>query len=166
MPHAQARRAVAPTRRAGGLGAVPKAAFVLVLLVAGTAAAQSMYKWVDEKGVTHYSQEPPPDASKASKVTPKVTPPSNPNATASEDWKGKDADFRRRQVERSQKEQADEKAAAKRAQQCEQWKGRVSFLQDGRIYRDNPDGSRTFLDESQRASEIAKAQERASEYCR
>jgi hypothetical protein len=141
--------------------------FAVVLVFQSlTCGAQTMYKWVDEKGVTHFSQDPPPDDKKATKVTPKVTPPSNPSAAPSDDWKGKDADFKRRQVERAQKEKVDEKEAARRAQLCEQWRGRVNFLQDGRIYRDNSDGTRTFLDESQRASEIAKAREREAEYCR
>jgi hypothetical protein len=125
-----------------------------------------MYKWVDEKGVTHFSQDPPPDDKKAQKLTPRVTPPSNPKAAAPEDWKAKDADFKRRQLERSQKEAAEEKDAARDAQLCDRWRSRVAFLQDGRIYRDNPDGTRTWMDESQRASEIAKAKEAAARYCR
>ena len=149
MPYAAARRTLA----------------LAAALAAFGAGAQTMYKWVDEKGVTHYSQDAPPDDRKATKVTPRVTPPSNPQAP-SDDWKGREADSKRRQVERAQKEKVDEKEAAKRAQLCEQWKGRVTFLQDGRIYRDNPDGTRSFLDESQRASEIAKAKERVSENCR
>lgn len=36
----------------------------LLLLCAGAASAQ-VYKWVDEKGVTHYSDMPPPPTSKA-----------------------------------------------------------------------------------------------------
>jgi hypothetical protein len=137
-----------------------------VLLIPGLTFAQTMYKWVDEKGVTHFSEHPPPDDKKAQKVTPKVTPPSSPGATSSENWKAKDADFKRRQVERSQKEKADEKDAAKNAQLCDQWRSRVAFLADGRIYRDNPDGTRSWMDESQRAAEIAKAKENAAHYCR
>jgi hypothetical protein len=39
-------------------------AAALLLLCAGAASAQ-VYKWVDDKGVTHYSDMPPPPASKA-----------------------------------------------------------------------------------------------------
>ena len=37
-------------------------AAMLTLAVAGQAAshASGIYKWVDEKGITHYSQDPPP----------------------------------------------------------------------------------------------------------
>lgn len=36
---------------------------VAMLAAAATAGAQQMYKWVDAKGVTHYSDTPPPPAS-------------------------------------------------------------------------------------------------------
>jgi hypothetical protein len=148
MPHAAIGRAVA----------------ALALLAATAAAAQTMYKWVDEKGVTHFSESPPPDGS-ASKITPRVTPPSSPAAPA-DDWKAKDAEFRKRQIERSQKEQTDAKSAAKRQSQCDRARSRLSFLRNtGRIYRDNPDGTRTFMDESERDEEMSRAREVEREAC-
>ncbi len=35
---------------------------------AAPAAAQSAYKWTDEKGVVHFSDQPPPDEAKAEQV--------------------------------------------------------------------------------------------------
>jgi glutaredoxin len=35
-------------------------ALILIVLFAGNACADSFYKWIDEKGVTHYSEAPPP----------------------------------------------------------------------------------------------------------
>lgn len=58
---------------------VAAAAFVLPLL-AGVAGAQEVYKWKDAKGVTHYSDAPPPGA-KATKSTVKTTA-ATPAATA------------------------------------------------------------------------------------
>jgi hypothetical protein len=40
------------------------AVFTLILLVGGAASAATVYKWVDEHGVTHYSDQPQPGASK------------------------------------------------------------------------------------------------------
>lgn len=40
------------------------AAFTIALLCLGTASAQ-VYKWVDDKGVTHYSDQPPPPSTPA-----------------------------------------------------------------------------------------------------
>lgn len=134
------------------------------------AAAQTMYKWVDEKGTTHFSQHPPPDATtekKASKVTPKVQQPSGGAAYDPNAWKGKDAEARKRQIERGQQEQASAEDTAKRAQVCDRARSRLAFLQNTHIiYRDNPDGSRTFLEDKQRDAEIAKARQVADEACR
>jgi hypothetical protein len=143
---------------------------VLCLLAAMPAGAQTMYKWVDEKGTTHFSESPPPDEKtekKASKVTPRVTPPSGPVTPSTTDWKAKDAEFRQRQIERGQQEQAEAKDASKRQAACDRARSRIAFLRNTNlIYRDNPDGSRSWMDESQRAQEISRAQDVERETCR
>jgi hypothetical protein len=40
----------------------------LLVLVAGHAAAQSVYKWTDAQGTVHYTDQPPPSGSKATTV--------------------------------------------------------------------------------------------------
>jgi hypothetical protein len=157
MPHATAERALI--------------ALAGLILAAGVAQAQTMYKWVDEKGTTHFSENPPPDdgKTKASKVEPKVTPPSSP-ASASRDtpekWRAQEADFKRRQVERNQREETSEREKAQRANACESAKRRVAFLANThRIFRDNADGSRTWLTDSQREQEIDKMRDVVREKC-
>ena len=143
-----------------------------LLLGAGLAHAQPMYKWVDEKGTTHFSQSPPPDdgKTKATKVEPKVTPPSSSPDTASRDspekWRAQEAEFKRRQLERGQREEAEGRNQAKRAQACETARRRVAFLTNThRIYRDNPDGSRTWMTDAQREQEMDKARDVVKEAC-
>ena len=78
VPHAETGRAMRP--------------FVLACLVALplAAAAQQMYKWVDEKGVTHYSDSPPPDGkADAKKIDIRPVPPSAPVA-APPTWQQKE----------------------------------------------------------------------------
>jgi hypothetical protein len=41
-----------------------EALFTLILLAGGVASAATVYKWVDEHGVTHYSDQPQPGANK------------------------------------------------------------------------------------------------------
>ena len=149
--------------------AIGRALVLAAAFAAAGVGAQTMYKWVDEKGTTHFSEHPPADAKtekKASKVTPKVTPSSSgtydPNA-----WKGKEAEAKKRSVERGQQAQSDAKDASKRAELCDRAKSRVAFLQNsGAIFRDNPDGSRVFMEDKQRDAEIARAREVANEACR
>ena len=169
MPHTSIGRAVSPGRRASGTGPGPKLAFAAALLVPALCCAQTMYKWVDEKGVTHFSETPPPDdkgKAKASKVTPKVTPPSNPGAYNPEAWRTQDSDARKRQIERGKGEQSEAKDREQRQVACNRARSRLSMLQNTQIiYRDTPDGSRSFMSDSERDAEIARAKDAAREYC-
>ena len=66
--------------------------FFITLLVATTLAQATVYKWVDENGVTHYSDQPNPGAQKvtvapaqtytAPKPPVPTTPPAPPAASA------------------------------------------------------------------------------------
>ena len=51
---------------------------IALLVAAAPAAAQQIYRWVDAKGTTHYSQDPPPPGVKAIQVPIRVEegPPS------------------------------------------------------------------------------------------
>lgn len=145
-------------------------ALILVagLLLATAAPAQKMYKWVDEKGVTHFSENPPPDGTKATTVEPKVTPPSGPVAPpkgAAESWREKEADFRKRQIERGQRDQADARETAQKQQRCDEARRKLAFYSSGRIFRDNPDGTRTWMEESQRESMLERQREVVRESC-
>jgi len=129
------------------------------LALAVAAPAQQMYKWVDEKGVTHFSADPPPDnaKAKAQKYEPKVTPPSGEVKPPSENpskWSGQEADFRKRQIERGKAEEADAKQAKVRASRCDEAKRKLEWYESGRIYRDNPDGTRVWMEESQRTAKL------------
>lgn len=50
-----------------------RALLVLLMLVAPLAAAAEVYKWVDEKGVVHYTDQPPADDAKPAKLPPLQT---------------------------------------------------------------------------------------------
>lgn len=171
MPHPAVGRAVSPGRRASGIGPGRKLAFALALLVpALSCSAQTMYKWVDEKGTTHFSEHPPPDEKtekKASKVTPKVIPPGNPAAYDPKGWKAQDAELRKRQIDRGARDKAEAQDNEKRAAACERARSRLATLTNStRIFRDNPDGSRTYYDDAQREAEVARAREAADQSCR
>jgi hypothetical protein len=154
MPHLAAGRALA----------------LAALLAACPAAAQTMYKWVDEKGVTHFSQEPPADAKiekKATKVTPKVIPPSGGGAYDPNAWKTRDAEARKRGIERGQQAQSDAKDDAQKAAACENARSRLSMLQTtAPIFKTNPDGSRTYIEDKEREAGIARAKEVEAQACR
>jgi|GEM_PF-2255530 len=51
------------------------AVLAVALLSAGTPAQARIYKWVDNGGITHYSQEPPPNG-EVQVINPRAAPPS------------------------------------------------------------------------------------------
>src|SRR3954467_3777223 len=70
--------------------------FIALLLSAGAAFGQ-VYRWVDEKGITHYGAQPPQGA-KAREIEDKLaTPPGA--APRGDDWQQKDREFRQRQIQ-------------------------------------------------------------------
>ena len=73
-------------------------------------AAAAMYKWVDEKGVTHYSESPPPDGKASASSCPRHH--LRRSSGDVQTWKDRDLDFRRRRLEQ---EQAQEKATQRRS---------------------------------------------------
>lgn len=170
MPDASPGRAVSPGRRASVAGPGPRLALAIALLVPALCCAQTMYKWVDEKGVTHFSESPPPDeksGNKATKVTPKVTPPSGSGAYDPDAWKSRDAEARKRQIERGKAEVSDAKDRERRQEACNRARSRLASLQNTQVfYKDNPDGTRSFMDDKAREAEKARAQDAIREYCR
>lgn len=138
----------------------------------GLAHAQTMYKWVDEKGTTHFSESPPPDdpkgkPAKATKVEPKVIPPSSSSAYKdnAEKWRAQETDFKKRQIERGQKEAADEQDKAKRTADCNRARTRLANYQSRRIYKDNPDGTRSWVEDKERDAEIESMKDYIRQRC-
>jgi len=59
------------------------ASIIIILLVAATATA-TIYKWVDEKGTTHYSESPPPKPkiqAKEVEIAPSTPKPTLPDTS-------------------------------------------------------------------------------------
>lgn len=121
-------------------------------------AGAALYKWTDSKGVVHYSDQPPVGDYKTEMVG-KAPPPSNPNAV--KDMANKEAEFKKRQLERVETANKIDKAradSAKLKEFCAQAAGQMMALQQTNvaIYRVNEKGERVFLEEADRKSEMAR----------
>ncbi len=116
-----------------------------------------MYKCVDERGVTHYTDKPRPDC-KGSKVDIRPIPSiSGKAATHSADLAGQDADFKRRQIERAQAESKDKTALDQR---CSRLRREESWLShSGRITQTDAQGQRVFVDDATRDARLAQVRE-------
>ena len=141
-----------------------RAALLALALVALAAMAQPMYKWVDEKGVTHFSESPPPDG-KATKVEVKPTGTEKPRT---DDWKERELESRQR---RAQKDGAEDETRKKeereRAQRCTRaQEGLDTVTNSRRVYRLDDKGERVYMEDAERPAAIEKWRQEAQRYCR
>src|SRR5439155_26169513 len=132
---------------------------VMAFLVASCvgSAHAALYKWTDANGHVVYSDQPPPGEVKT-EVLNAPPPPANPNAA--KEMVQKDADFKKRQIERADaanKTTKDRALAAQRAESCKQVKLQLMQLDDSKLVlqRLNDKGERDVMDAAGRARERA-----------
>jgi hypothetical protein len=141
---------------------------LLLLPLAFAAVSQPMYKWVDEKGVTHYSETPPPDG-KAQKVEVKPSGPAG-GAAAPENWKQRELDARQKRLERGQreeKEKAEEhNASATRTNRCNRARRGLQVLErQVPVYEFNDKNEKVYITDEDRAREIEEWKKIIRENC-
>jgi hypothetical protein len=152
---------------------------ILLLLLAcsfvSSQAGAAIYKWVDEKGVTHYS-ESPPSSQKTQEVqtAPAAAPAGNAKSQQKElSPQEVEIDFRRRRLEAAEREQkqTDDANAAKRkiALRKEACIDARNYLEDLEshvpVYRLNERGERDYLEDKDRPASGAKAKKAIAENC-
>ena len=154
----------------------PTTFFLAVGFTLFTAHANAqVYKCVDAKGKTVYSQSPCPANSKsktldANPAPSSAAPASSGAAKGPVDPRKADAEFKKRQLEEQaaakKASEKDEEAKVK-AENCGRAKGSLAqYEAGGRITRYNAKGEREFLNDDEIAREKARAQDMVSQYCK
>ncbi|HEY7773283.1 MAG TPA: DUF4124 domain-containing protein [Marinagarivorans sp.] len=122
-------------------------------LIAMPSTAGEYYKWVDENGVSHFSERPPKEAT-AEKVKTSARPPTTEEVDAAES---------------AEQEALVDEPKAKIGQdpaRCTAEQNRLKQLSSGaRIRMQNPDGGFYYLDERQIQQEMQKSRQAISESC-
>ena len=144
-------------------------AVLLLAAFLATGAFAQVFKWVDENGKTHYGEKPPPGVKATELGVPAASPGQAP-AASTPDWKEKDLEFKKRQIERERKENVDEatkrRRTAVRASECAEARRRLSRLQEQiPLYTRDSKGDRTYLEDKDRPGEVAKQQRLIAENC-
>jgi len=134
-------------------------------LGAAPAYSQSMYKWVDEKGHTVFSETPPPAGVKGEKIEVRTQPAEKP---AVESWKQREQEFRERRakqgVDEEKARQADE---ANRERRCYDAKVKYDRMtRAGRVFRLDDKGERVYYNDDERAAQAEEARRDMASYCR
>ena len=141
---------------------------LLILAGLATGAQATMYKWVDENGVTVYSQTPPATG-KSTEVKPPPPPAESPE-TARQRLnqrlqKLEDAAEDRELVETKQNEQ--EKRSDVFKANCSAAQNNLRNLEGNpRKLVGRPDGSYVRLDEEERQELLQKSREQVEKFCK
>ena len=140
------------------------AAFVF----SASAVAGEIYKWVDEDGNVHYEDRPTGDDVERVAVVSNNT--SNSSVQAGIDrrraYEASQADARSAREEEKRKAEEVAKIAAEREQKCADSRARMErYLQARRLYKEDEQGGREYLDDEQVMEARAQAQEDIQAYC-
>jgi hypothetical protein len=140
-----------------------------MLLLALNALAQGgLYKWVDEKGVVHYSDAPPPGkAGGKLQVKPQPSLDSSQAVPRTRSWQEQlqDSNERRFQDEKKQKEA--QQKAQEAEQKCQRARNALDSLKRERpLYRVDKEGERSFMEDEERRRLIDGWQQQADASCR
>ena len=130
-----------------------RALVLAALLASGTAVQAQMYKCVDERGVTHYTDKPRPGC-KGGPVDIRPIPSLSGSVTErGQDFEREAADFKRRQNER---ERAAAKERAELAARCKSLRQEQARLSSGRpLAQVNANGERVYLPDQVRDQRLA-----------
>jgi hypothetical protein len=151
---------------------------VVALAVAlASPAFGQQYKWTDSSGHVQYGDVPPPGV-KATRLRggPTGPAPAAPKADAKGAAKGplspaeQEAAFRKRQLDEhkaQEKAQQDESKQIAKQENCTNAQAQLAQLESGqRIMQFDAKGERHFMDDSERAAQIAKARQSMNEWCK
>ncbi len=141
---------------------------VVGILVLNGSATAAMYKWVDEQGVTHYSQHPPKD-NEAERLRPPPPPATDP-AAAQQKLQDKVKGFDERRgaaQEAAAKAEQDAAEQQRRQKACEAARRNLQVLQAGgnRLIQ-TPDGEYIRPTDEYRNEQMSKARKIIEENCK
>lgn len=144
-------------------------ALVSLSLMVAPVSAQ-MYRWVDEQGKVHYTDQPPPEKAKSGKKLDIPNQPASPAADATKTSKDKELEFRKRQTDAAtadekQKKADEEKQAA--AANCDSARKNLRSLEEGgRVFTYNEKGERAYMSDAEREKSMATAKKAIADWCK
>ena len=129
--------------------------------------AGQIYKWVDENGKVHFGDRPKPE-NQATKV--KVKKGNSISAPQGERLRKQQLLLEHFERKRTQKREAEKKQEAKQAKfdaGCRNLRATLTNYENSRgIYIEKPDGTKSYLSDSQRRGEIERLRGMLAEHCR
>ena len=130
-------------------------------------ANAQVYKWVDEKGKTHYGERPPQGKSAKEVEQRLANPGAAPGTAAQPSWKEQDIEFRRRRIESDQTEAARKQEQDAQRRACKQARDRLALYKSARgVFSLDEKGERVYQSDNERNAANARLEQQISEHCR
>ncbi|WP_455203446.1 DUF4124 domain-containing protein [Kaarinaea lacus] len=148
---------------------------LICLCLLTTAQAGSVYKWVDEEGNIHYSQDPQHRSAQEMDVKTKpASSDSGSDGDAKEDayeaQTGKKPKDDKDKARREHEEKEQQAMAAKKAEQKQKncqiaMKRRATIAAGGRLYEVDEKGERHYWSDAEREAKLAEAEQQVADWC-
>lgn len=141
---------------------------LLVLSAFATfAGAESVYKWVDSEGKTHYGDKRPSSGTDRQQIELKKAPAAN-SSIASRNSRTQRLlqSFRQeREEKKAERNAAAEKKKERKALCAEAVKTQKIYKNSSYLYDHDDEGERVILTDEQQAQEMARAQAEVDKWC-
>ncbi len=141
----------------------------LTLIVGGAATASEIYKWTDDEGNLHYGDRP---SGAATEERLALSYNRTNNGAVQQRVQTRADTQAERQKARAARDEAEEAAAkevaeaAERQQKCDTYRARLeTFVQSRRLYREDADGERVYLDEQETQDARQRVEDLIAEHC-
>ena len=141
---------------------------MFVVSASGTAFANDIYRWTDEDGNVHYGDRPTGDATEERlAISSKPTDSSKVQARSQSRYAAKKAAEASVPSEPQGPTEDELRAqAAEKRQKCDTYKARLQkFVQSRRLYKEDENGERVYLDEEQIQAARERVENQVQEYC-
>ena len=143
-------------------------ALAVAALLVVTVANAEIYQWKDKNGKTIISDKPPTENVVEQKKT--SSDPSTASAATQKTAADRELEFRKRQKEsqeNTEKTQKEQTAATEKQENCVNARRSLATLESGeRVSLRDDKGERYFMDDAQRAQEVAKARQAVEANCK
>jgi len=144
----------------------PVVVAVITAILVFDAAAQKVYKWVDDDGNTHYGDAAPAGQSEEIRLRKTPTVDASVNTRRERTERLLKA-FQQDRADTAEARQAAAETRKKRKANCATAKDtHYSYVSSGTLYNLDEQGNRVFLDDDEYANALAEAQKAVDKWCK
>jgi hypothetical protein len=143
-------------------------ALTLAAAAAGTAVAGDIFKWTDEDGNVHFGDRPEGEDPERLAIQSKPTDPAHVQAMvqARADAAAKAAEEQAAAAPQGPSPEELQAQADARAEKCSKYREQLQrFVQSRRLYRQDENGERVYLDEEETQAARERVENQVQEFC-